>query len=69
MFTYTMNELIYLLIDRYQPEELVELLCLNSRTLVSNLTDYIGENFESIHGKVVIDEEDHFGIRYGEDNE
>jgi len=69
MFSYTINELLRILKERYYPEEIVQILGITSPVLVNNLIDYIEENYEDVHTRIIGDEEDHFGLKYGEDND
>jgi hypothetical protein len=69
MFSYTLDNLMRLLQDRYDTVELVDVLGLDQNELVYHLREYIEDNFEDIHQRVLDDEQDHFGLYYGEEND
>lgn len=64
-----MKELLLLLRDRYDACELIHILKLDSDIIIDNMTSYIEDNYDDIHGRIIDDEVDHFGFAYGEDND
>ena len=62
---YTLDEMILLLKDRYEPQEIIEIVKIESEDLIIALAGYIEEDFERIYEKIIEDEQSHFGVSWG----
>jgi len=61
---FTIDEIRKILADNYTPEELVDLLCISSETMVDVFADDIEDRFEEIEATIMedlgYDEEDDY---------